>query len=380
MKDLKKIKIKKNLGFIILILSIIIAFLMISFRPSAVMESEKKKVPFVKSKILKSLTHQSIITSQGFISSEINLTLISELQSQVQWVSEKLKKGMSFNKNDTLLILNIKDFELALVSAETKYLNAKINLDREKAEFEIANNEWKKIGTGEATELALRKPQLEQARLNFSIAESSFNKAKRDLSKTIFIAPFTGRVVNKYIENNSVVFPGTKIADIYSTEAFEVNLPIADRDINFTGLVFDGREVDETNQLKVRFSTNDKQWFGKVIRTEAELDPKSKMKSCVVRIDNNESKLILSKGEYVEAQIYGIDLVNSFKIPRNKVRDKKVWVIDNNSFLRQREVEVIRFEDENVITRKGFRSSDHLLISRMTSPVNGLEVKMKVID
>jgi membrane fusion protein, multidrug efflux system len=376
---LQKRKLNKNLGFIILTSSILVTFLLINFKPVAIADSKNKQLPFVESKRLIPTTHQSIIKSQGFISSEVNLTLVSELQSQVQWVSGKLKKGMSFSKDDTLLILNIKDFELALVSAETKYLNAKINLDREKAEFEIANNEWKKIGSGEATELALRKPQLEQAILNFSIAEATLNKAKRDLSKTIFIAPFNGRVVNKYIENKSIVFPGTLIANIYSTEFFEVNLPISDRDIFFTGLTFDGKEINENNQLKVKLIASNKELFGLIVRTEAELDPKSKMKSCIARIDNKYSKLILSKGEYVEADIYGLDILNSYKIPRNKVRNKKVWIINDKSLLKQREVEIIRFEEENVITRNGFKPRDHLLISRMTSPIDNLEVNMEVL-
>jgi multidrug efflux pump subunit AcrA (membrane-fusion protein) len=376
---LQKRKLNKNLGFIILTSSILVTFLLINFKPVAIADSKDKQLPFVESKRLIASTHQSIIRSQGFISSEVNLNLVSELQSQVQWVSEKLKKGMSFSKNDTLLILNIKDFELALVSAETKYLNAKINLDREKAEFEIASNEWKRIGSGEATELALRKPQLEQAILNFSIAEATLNKAKRDLSKTIFIAPFNGRVVNKYIENKSIVFPGTLIANIYSTEFFEVNLPISDRDIFFTGLTFDGKEINENNQLKVKLIASNKELFGLIVRTEAELDPKSKMKSCIARIDNKYSKLILSKGEYVEADIYGLDILNSYKIPRNKVRNKKVWIINDKSLLKQREVEIIRFEEENVITRNGFKPRDHLLISRMTSPIDNLEVNMEVL-
>ena len=377
---MQKRKLNKNLGFIILTSSILVTFLLINFKPVAIADSKDKQLPFVESKRLIPSTHQSIIRSQGFISSEVNLNLVSELQSQVQWVSEKLKKGMSFSKNDTLLILNIKDFELALVSAETKYLNAKINLDREKAEFEIASNEWKKIGSGEASELALRKPQLEQAILNFSIAEATLNKAKRDLSKTIFIAPFNGRVVKKYIENKSIVFPGTPIANIYSTEFFEVNLPIADRDILFTGLNFDGKEVSSDNLLKVKLTANEKEWFGLIVRTTAELDIKSKMKSCVARIKNENSDLILAKGEYVEAQIYGSTISNSYKIPRNKVRNERVWVIDGKNFLRQRKVEIIRYEEDNVITRNGFVDLDHLLVSRMSSPIDGLQVSMKVVN
>ena len=87
-----KIIFKKNIGLIILLFSILITFLLINFRSVTVVSTENKKIPFIESKKLIPQTHQSIIKSQGFISSDANLTLVSELQSQVQWVSISLKK------------------------------------------------------------------------------------------------------------------------------------------------------------------------------------------------------------------------------------------------------------------------------------------------
>ena len=123
-----KIIFKKNIGLIILLFSILITFLLINFRSVAIVSTENKKIPFIESKKLIPHTHQSIIKSQGFISSDANLTLVSELQSQVQWVSDKLKKGMSFSKNDTLLILNIM-YKLVKETKKNKILFPKTRLD-----------------------------------------------------------------------------------------------------------------------------------------------------------------------------------------------------------------------------------------------------------
>ena len=48
---------------------------------------------------------------------------------------------------------------------------------------------------------------------------------------------------------NSIVFPGTMLGSIYATQYFEVQLPITDQDVKFTGLSFDGLEIPIINSL-----------------------------------------------------------------------------------------------------------------------------------
>ena len=45
-----------------------------------------------------------------------------------------MEEGSSFNRGDTLIKLDRRDYELALITAEANVLNAEVNLEREKAE------------------------------------------------------------------------------------------------------------------------------------------------------------------------------------------------------------------------------------------------------
>mgnify|MGYP003310334200 FL=1 len=226
-------------------------------------------------------TVNASIASQGVISPESALALLSELNSKVDWISPSMETGSSFSKGDTLLILDKRDYELALITAESNVLNAEVNLEREKAESDLASKEWKRVGAGAVSDLALRKPQLAQAKATLAAAQATLERAQRNLKRTVFIAPFDGRVRTKNVDPGATIFPGTALGNIYATESFEVRLPIADQDVPFMGLNFNGRKIPEEKQLDVELSLGNSILKGKVVRAEAEVDPMTRMLSIV---------------------------------------------------------------------------------------------------
>ena len=102
------------------------------------------------------------------------------------------------------------------------------------------------------------------------------------------------------------------------------------------------------------------------------------MLAIVARIDNRKSKATsqtpLAIGQYVSAAINGIEIENVSLIPRTLVRNESVWVVDDKKTLRKRNVEIIRFENENAFIENGFEIGDRLLMTRLSSLVDGLKV------
>ena len=239
---------KKYIGLIILVISILISGVLIKSRSVAVPEEKIIEVPYVKTMMIIPQTVKASISSQGIVQPESELNIISELNSRVKWLSSKMEAGSSFDKGDTLIMLDERDYELALVAAESQVLNAKVNLEREEAESELAKKEWMRVGAGSASDLTLRKPQMAQARATYAAAKASLEQAKRNLERTVFLAPFNGRVRNTKIELGSTVFPGNLMGNIYATSAYEIRLPIADQDVQFTGLEFNGLKIDADKQ------------------------------------------------------------------------------------------------------------------------------------
>ena len=368
---------KNYFGLLFLVISVVLAFLMIKNKSVAVSEDVEIDIPYVKTMMLLPQTVNASIASQGVISPESALTLLSELNSKVDWISPSMETGSSFSKGDTLLILDKRDYELALITAESNVLNAEVNLEREKAESDLASKEWKRVGAGAGSDLALRKPQLAQAKATLAAAQATLERAQRNLKRTVFIAPFDGRVRTKNVDPGATIFPGTALGNIYATESFEVRLPIADQDVPFTGLDFNGRQIPEEKQLDVELSLGNSILKGKVVRAEAEVDPMTRMLSIVARIDNTPSvsnSNPIAVGQFVQAIIYGIEIPDVVVLPRTAVRDEGVWVVDTSMILYNRPVEVLRYENEFALIGEGIETGDRLLTSRLSSLVNGLKV------
>jgi RND family efflux transporter MFP subunit len=372
-------KMKKYIGLIFLIISLVLASLLISNKPIAVAKDEKKNTPYVKTMMLIPQNIKASISSQGVISPSSSITLISELNSKVDWISSKMQTGSSFQKNDTLLILDKRDYELALITAKSNVLNAGVNLEREKAESDLASKEWKRVGAGTGSDLALRKPQLAQANATYAAAQAMLERAQRNLKRTVFIASFDGRVRLRNVDEGATVFPGTVLGNIYASESFEVRLPVADQDVPFTGLEFNGQQIKQSKQLDVQFFIGKSILSGRVIRAEAEVDPITRMLSVVAKIENNKEKSnTIAVGQFVQATISGIDIENVTVLPRTAVRDGSVWIVDQELTLYKRSVETLRFENEFALIGEGLEKGDRLLTSRLSSLVNGLKVTFEL--
>ena len=372
---------KKYIGLIILALSIIIASVLIKSRPVAVAKENKEVIPYVKTMMILPRTVKASISSQGIVQPESELILLSELSSRVEWLSPKMEAGSSFKQGDTLIVLDKRDYELALISAESQVLNAEVNLEREQAESELAKKEWKRVGAGLGSDLALRKPQMAQAKATYAAAKASLEQAKRNLSRTIFIAPFDGRVRTSRIDLGTIVFPGTSIGDIYATDAYEVRLPIADQDVPYSGLEFNGQKIEESKRLDVIIIQGDNKWPAKIVRTEAEIDPVTRMMAVVAKVDNSDKKMFttpLVVGQFVQAKISGIEILDISVLPRSSVRNESVWVVDNQMSMQNRSVDVLRNEDDFALIGEGFQPGDRLLTSRVSSLVNGLRVTLEL--
>tara|TARA_Y100000741_G_scaffold109153_1_gene81907 strand:- start:2 stop:1135 length:1134 start_codon:yes stop_codon:yes gene_type:complete len=373
-------KMKKYFGPGFLLLSILVTFLMILNKPSAMVEEKKVNVPYVKTMMLLPQTVSAQIASQGFIKPKNKLNIISQLNARVEWVSEKMEEGSSFNLGDTLIRLDQRDYELAFITAEANVLNAEVNLEREKAESDLASKEWGRVGGGSGSALALRKPQLAQAKANLEAARANLERAKRDLDRTAFIASFNGRVRSKNTDIGSTTFPGTMLGSIYSTENLEIQLPIADQDISFTGLDFNGLQIPDKEQLDVRINLNGQMVNGKVIRAEAEVDPKTRMLSVVASVGINDdatSNLVLV-GQYAQATIFGTKVNDVYVIPRNNIRNQSLWVVDSNMELMNRPVNVLRYENEYALVDEGIEEGDRLMLSRLSSLINGQKVTYSI--
>ena len=371
--------LKKYRPLIIISVSIIIFVLMIRLRPEAKFEEPKIIPQLVETMVAYPSEVRAKISSQGTIRPEHEIFVTSELSGKVTWVSKNFLDGAGFQFGDTLMKIEKRDYELALISTESSLFQARLALEREEAEANLASIEWERVGKGDASSLTLREPQLAQARAVLAAAEAAYEQSKRNLERTSIIAPFDGRVRKKMVDLGTNLIPGSRLADIYAIASFEVRLPIADKDIPFLGIPLDGTSIDAANRPEVRLSTSyggdELTTKGFIVRSESEIDPKTRMISAIATIPISNANSGFKVGMFVNAEINGLSYPGITVVPRSAVKDNMIWVVIDEK-LRRKSVEVIRFEKDFAFISDGLNKNDRILITRLSSYVDGMPIRL----
>lgn len=372
------INFKKLTPFLIVFSSMVVFTLMIKLKPEAEFQKPNVIPQVVETMAAYPSEVRAKINSQGTIRPEHEIIITSEVSGKVEWISTKFLDGAGFSIGDTLMKIEKRDYELALISRESSLFQARLALEREEAEANLANIEWKRVGKGDASSLTLREPQLAQARAVLAAAEAAYEQSKRNLKRTEVIAPFDGRVRKKMVDIGANLVPGSRIADIYNTLNYEVRLPVADKDIPFLGIPLDGTTLSESSRPSVLLTTSyggdTFQANGYIVRSESQIDPKTRMISVIATIPMNKMNKKLKVGMFVNAEIDGLSFKNITVVPRNAVKNDMIWVVEKN-YLRKKSVEVIRYEDDLAFIADGLNKNDRVLVTRLDSYVDGMPVR-----
>jgi hypothetical protein len=134
--------------------------------------------------------------------------------------------------------------------------------------------------------------------------------------------------------------------------------------------------------LEAEFAGARHRWEGHLVRTEAELDPRSRMIRVVVRVPDpyglvEPRSAPLAVGLFVDATIEGEEVEKAFVLPRDALRPGgRVYVVDENGRIRFRDVEVLRVERSQVIVGGGLRDGERVCTSPLEAAVDGMAVRL----
>ena len=222
---------------------------------------------------------------------------------------------------------------------------------------------------------------------SLAAAEAGLRQAQYDLERTVILAPFAGRVRSKQVDVGQFVQRGMAVATLYSVDVAEVKLPIPNAELEFCTLPLAYRDSTTTGdgptvRLTARFAGKDHVWKGRIVRTEGEIDARTRMVNAVAQVDDpyargsSTSRPPLAVGMFVQAEIDGNVVRNVAELPRTALRtDNMVYVIDRADRLRFREVDVLRRQRERVLIRAGLEDGERVCVSTLETAVNGMQVR-----
>lgn len=331
------------------------------------------------------------VRTQGTVVPRTESDLVPQVAGEVVWASPKLVSGGFFEKGDALVRIDPGDYrvehrsaEAAVARAESEFRRAVTELDRQRQLMQRGVASQSRIDDAEnahaVTEAAVREAKARRV------------QAQRDLARTELRAPFRGRVRTKDVDVGQFVNRGAAIATLYAVDFAEVRLPLPDRELRWLDLplgysepLADGPEIT----LRAEFAGEPREWRGRVVRTEGEIDARSRMVHVVARVedpygrdDPEARRAPLAVGLFVEAEIEGRTLSGAFELPRAALHadrageGDRVHVVDAEGRLRVRPVEVLHTERETVVIGAGLAPGDRVSISALGAVVDGMPVRV----
>ena len=353
---------------------------------------------------------QVIVEGQGTVRPDAQINLVPQVSGVVVWKDQALKSGGAFIKGDVLFRIDPRDYELALRQARAQVEQARYQRDIAQQESDVAQQEWQRMRGGDSTpsDLVLRLPQLRAAEANLTAAQARLEEVALHLERTQLKAPFSGRVRASQVDVGQHVNAGQPIAQLYSIEKAEIVVPVPDEDLAWFTLpapvdtkadewgiqrINSGRNEDPnaslhyarrgaTTRVQGKFAGMKHEWNGRVVRTEGELDPQSRMVRLVVEVDDPYAALAegsppLTVGMFVNVAIAGRHVNNVRIVPHAALRqDNVVWTVAADGILNIRPANVLRRLQDNVLARVDLNEGEHIITSQINGVTNGMKVRI----
>ena len=363
------------------------AYTLIQNRPQVLVQVPVFEPPGVRVQRVVFQDVKLTVKSQGTVGPRTESQLAPEISGRVIRVAPSFASGGFFEAGDVLLEIDPYDYQQAVIGARGQLAQARLRLAQEEAEADVARHEWAALGRGDPRALTLREPQLEDARAALAAAEASFDRATRDLDRAEVRAPYAGRVRRKSVDVGQFVTVGSPLATIYAVDYAEIRLPLPDAELAYLDLPLSYRgtenRVGPRVTLRANFAGQKHEWQGRIVRTESEIDPVSRMVHVVAQVKDpyapgtDPTRPPLAVGMYVEAEIEGNLVTRVVVLPRAALRgSSQVLVVDGESRLRFRDVDLLRATTEAVLVRAGLEEGDAVSLSPLEAVTDGMQVQI----
>lgn len=378
------------LTLFVLVVGIVILMLFLKFRKSPERAEQALPAPLVQVLTLGSADAQMVVEGYGTVSPKVRVQIIPEVAGKVVFVHSELKAGGIVPAHERIVQIDPRDYELAVRQAEAAVAEAQVRIDTETAEAAVARREWQQLHpeTEPSSPLVLREPQIRQARAALESAKAQLATAELRLERTKISLPFDVLIASETVDLGQYVGIGQALATAYGVDAFEIEVPLEDRDLAWfdilQGSAALGNSAGQTDRVMAKvhadFAGQEHVWTGHVTRTTGQVDPLSRMVPVVIEVpkplDTSEGKPPLLPGAFVKVLIAGKTLKNAVAVPRDAIRGQNsIWLV-NNGRLHVTELDIVRTDREFAYVTSGLPEEATIVTSALDAVVDGMTVRL----
>jgi multidrug efflux system membrane fusion protein len=365
---------------------------------------------------------------------------VAEVKGRITHTHPELKAGAILRKGETVVRIDPTEYDLqiarlqaevAQVEAQQAELDAnevnyKDALAIEEESLRLAQRELKRISglrasnavaevEFDATSRAVLSQQqnLQSMRSSLNVLPAQRNalaasldarraalgQAQLDLDRTIIKAPFDCRLSDVSLEEGQFVAAGETLFEAHGAAVTEVEaqMPIdqvrklltpTDGPLDLSGDAMEAIRAVFNVEAIVRLRTGDfvVEWVGRFDRIREELDLQTRTLRVVIAVDRPYENVVpgkrppLSPGMFCEVELRGAPRPDRVVVPRTSVRDRIVYLVNDENRLEARPVEVAFSQGGFSVIAKGLSGGERLVVSDPTPAIEGMLVEPMLDD
>ena len=372
--------------FVVAGLTLVGVVLLVVTTPEPARVEPERAIPTVRTIPGTPRVVRHVVRSQGTVTPRTEADLVAEVAGRIVWIAPAFAPGGFFEEDAPLIRLEARDYELALDRARAHLQRARS--EREYAASELARQEGLSDGgVASVSQLADARRAATVAEANWLDARAALEQAERDLERTEIRAPFAGRIRDEGVDVGQFVNRGAALARVYATDYAEIRLPIPDDQLAFLDVPTPapGQPLDvgaADVRLTATFAGQQAEWTGRLVRTEGEIDRRSRMVNVVVRVEDpyrtqaDVPAIPLGVGLFVRAEIQGPEVADVIVVPRYAMQnDERILVVDAESRLHSRPVEIVRIDRDEVLIEGPLAAGERICVSPLQVVVEGMSVR-----
>ena len=385
-----KTVLKIVLPLLLLAAGVMVMMRLVGTRPVADRKEPELHATLVDAVTLRPTRHTASVTAMGTVRPAETVVVMPEVSGRLIELHSQILPGGRLAKGDVIARIDPREYELAVEQQRASVARARFEIKLERGRRTVAEREWELLERDVATTragrtLALRKPHLENARASLAGSEAGLELAQLRVERTTIRAPFDAMVREDSVDVGQLVGPQTKLATLVGTGRLWVRVAVPVSELRWLRLPGADGEGGAVARI-IQEAGDDLRYerAGRVVRLLGDLDPAGRMARVLVEVENPLEtggaypEIPLFIDAYVRVQLEGRTLENVYVVPRTALRDgDRVWLIDAESRLVVRAVDVARWSAEEVFVRGGLAPEERLIVSRIASPVPGMALQVR---
>lgn len=373
------------LPFLIIVIALVLTFVVLKSRKPPKPNDTPYLGPLVEVATLVASNRQVIVSGTGSAQPRYEVGITPQVQGRVSELSPQMVAGGTFRKGELLFAIEDVDYQLAIALAKSSLAQAELELLRNENQAELARKEWHSLNTESVASpnpLVVYEPQLKSARAKRDAARANVKQAELNLQRTRVFAPFNCYVRNEQLGLGQFLNAGAPVATVAGLDQVEIVVPLPLDELVWLQIPRNGtKQKGSPAKVELQSGGQTFQWQGEITRALGEIDPRNRMARVVVTVDDpfsqhrDRAKLLnyLLPGMFVEVSIEGEELSDVIAVPRGAMHDDDtVWVVDDESRLRIREVEILRRERDEVFIGSGLDATEKIVLTNLTGAAEGM--------